>query len=599
METELRARRLWILALGGICLLALGVRLLGLGFGLPAVYNPDEIPILNRALALAKGDPNPHNFLYPSLYFYAVFAWEAAFFVLGRAAGLFGSLGDFQREYFTDPTRLLLAARAFTAVCGALVVPALYWFGKRLYNRGIGLAAGLFYALAPLAARDAHYVKLDVPVTLMIVLTHAALARIVVDEQAAGTRRAWIVAGLLGGLAISTHYYVGLIVFSFVAVALADLRRSGRWQTSLALLAWSAAAVGVGFLAGTPFMVVEPQTAIRDIVAVREIDIDRAVVTGAFVSVKPYLSILLHDALGWPVCLAAAAGAVWAICSDWRRGLLLVTFPLLFLAFVFNTVPQTRYLNAMLPSLALAAAFALARVAHATAGARRALPPLGEAVSGSRGKWAAAVTAAIVLAAAVPGLAGTFRADLFIRQTDTRTIAREFIEAHVPAASSVLLQPYSVPLRRSRDAFVEALKANLGSVERASIKFQLQLDAGPYDPPTYRVIFLGDGGEDPDKIYISPRAFRGDAGLSPLRPFNIDYVILKRYNVDDPAMRPLATALSRDAQLLATFSPYRRDAAPEAQAAVHPFLHNTALRIDPVLERPGPIIEVWRIRSWN
>ena len=598
MERAPRAGRLWILALGGVCLLALAVRLLGLGYGLPAVYNPDEIPILNRALALAKGDPNPHNFLYPSLYFYAVFAWEAAFFVLGRTVGLFGSLGDFQREYFTDPSRLLLAARAFTAVCGTLVVPALYWFGRRLYDRGVGLAAGLFYALAPLAARDAHYVKLDVPVTLMVVLTHAALARIVVDEQAAGTRRAWIVAGLLGGLAISTQYYVGLIVFSLVAVAMADLRRSGRWQTSAALLAWSAAGVVVGFFAATPFMLVEPQTAIRDIVAVREIDIDRAVVTGVFVSVKPYLSMLLHDAVGWPVCLAAAAGAVWAFWSDWRRGLLIVTFPLLFLALVFNTVPMTRYLNAMLPSLALAAAFALTRVVQAVAGARRAVSLRGTAPSSPPRKWAA-VTAAIVLAAAIPGLAGTLRADLFIRQTDTRTIAREFIEDHVPAASSILLQPYSVPLRRSRDAFVEALKSNLGSVERASIKFQLQLDAGPYDPPTYRLIFLGDGGEDPDKIYISPRAFRGDAGLSPLRPFDIDYVILKRYNVDDPAMRPLADSLSRDAELVARFSPYRDDAAPEVQAAVHPFLHNTALRIDPALARPGPIIELWRIRPWN
>ncbi len=581
MSTEPRPSRLWPAALGGLCLLALAVRLIGLGYGLPAVYNPDEVPILNRALALAKGDPNPHNFLYPSVYFYAVFAWEAAFFVVGRLLGLFGSLAEFQREYFTDPSRLLLAGRAFTAVCGTLVVPALYWFGKRLYNRTVGLAAALFYAFAPLAARDAHYVKLDVPVTLMVVLTHAALARLVVDEQAAGKRRAWIVAGLLGGLAISTHYYVGLIVFSFVAVAFADLRRSGRWQASLTLLAWAAASVVVGFFAGTPFMLVEPQTAIRDIVAVREIDIDRAVVTGAFVSVKTYLNMLLHDAVGWPVFLAAVAGSVWAVASDWRRGLLLVTFPLLFLLFVFNTVPQTRYLNAMLPSVALAAAFALGRLADA------------------RRKSLALATAAIVLAAAVPGIAGTVRTDLFFRQTDTRTIARQYMETHVPAGSSILVQPYSVPLRRSREAFVEALQSRLGAVERASIKFQLQLEAGPYDPPTFRLIVLGDGGEDPDKIYISPRVFRADGGLAPLRPFRIDYVVLKRYNVEDPAVRPLAQALSRGARLVARFSPYRADVAPDVRAAVHPFLHNTALRIDAALERPGPIIEVWRVNSWN
>ena len=41
--------------------LALGLRLYGLEFGLPAVYNPDEVAIMSRTLAFAKGDLNPHN----------------------------------------------------------------------------------------------------------------------------------------------------------------------------------------------------------------------------------------------------------------------------------------------------------------------------------------------------------------------------------------------------------------------------------------------------------------------------------------------------------------------------------------------------------
>ena len=56
--------------------MALALRLYGLRYGLPAVYNPDEVAIMSRALAFAKGDLNPHNFLYPSFYFYALFAWE-------------------------------------------------------------------------------------------------------------------------------------------------------------------------------------------------------------------------------------------------------------------------------------------------------------------------------------------------------------------------------------------------------------------------------------------------------------------------------------------------------------------------------------------
>ena len=71
---------------------ALVLRLIGLQFGLPAVYNPDEVAIMARALAFAKGTLNPHNFLYPTFYFYVLFAWVGVYlavvWVTGRVASL-------------------------------------------------------------------------------------------------------------------------------------------------------------------------------------------------------------------------------------------------------------------------------------------------------------------------------------------------------------------------------------------------------------------------------------------------------------------------------------------------------------------------------
>src|SRR5215210_7163929 len=305
MPTDTPASHRSLVVLGAIVVLAAALRLLALGYGLPATYNPDETPILNRALAFAKGDPNPHNFLYPSLYFYALFAWEVLFYLAGRAAGMFDSLAGFQREFFTDPSRLFLAARALTALFGIATVLALYWFGRRLYGRTAGLVAAAFLAVAPIAVRDAHYVKLDVPVTLFVVLAHAVLAAIVTDPAAAARRRTWVLAGLFAGLAVSTHYYVAFIVFPVIAVAAANASRTGLWSNSFRLLAWAGAATFAGFVIGTPFFFAEPRTALRDIVAVREIDIDRLVVGGggAFSSISSYAHMLFFDALGWPVCL--------------------------------------------------------------------------------------------------------------------------------------------------------------------------------------------------------------------------------------------------------------------------------------------------------
>ena len=562
--------------LGVVCLLALALRLFALGYGLPAVFNPDETPILNRALAFAKGDPNPHNFLYPSLYFYALFLWETAFFLVGRVLGLFDSLAAFQREFFTNPSRLFLAGRAMSAVCGTATVAALFYFGRRLYGSATGLAAAAFLAVAPIAVRDAHYIKLDVPVALMVVLAHVALARIVVDPAAASRTKYWLLAGFLAGLAVSTHYYVAFIVIPIIAVAVADVTRSGRWQQSARLLTAAGAASIAGFFVGTPFLLFEPQIAARDITAVREIDVDRALVSGTFSAVGPYARMLLRDAVGWPVCLAAAVGFVWAIVADWRRGVLLVSFTLAFLVFVANTVPMSRYLNVVLPFMALAAAFTVIRVAE-----RLHVRPIGATV--------------LVALAAAPGLLASIRTDRFFNQADTRALARDFIEARVPAGSSFLVQPYSAPLRPSREGLIEALRANLGSESNASIKFQLMLGLDPYPSPAYRLIYLGDGGEDAEKIYISTRELSEGAGLKPLRDLRIDYVVLKRENVESPSLRPLVSALEREGRRIAEFTPYRSDVPMADRLSVPPFHHNTAARIDPALARPGPGIVIWAI----
>jgi len=569
-------RTAWIL-LAAICVLALGLRLLALAYGLPATYNPDETPIMNRALAFAKGDLNPHNFLYPSLYFYALFGWEALFFLVGRVAGLYHSVADFQREFFTDPSRLFLAGRALTTVFGVATVPALYAFGRRLFDSATGTIAAAFLAVAPVAVRDAHYVKLDVPVTFFVVLTHVVVAKIVTDAAAAERPRSWAAAGLFAGLTVSTHYYAAFIVIPIAVAALIEARRTGRWPHAARLLAIAAIATIAGFIIGTPFFFVEPQTALRDIVAVREIDIDRAVEsTGAFTSFARYADILFRDAVGWPVCVLAAAGFIWALVADLRRGLILGSFAAAFLVFVSNTVPMSRYLNVIIPLMGLAAAYAITRVSRAF------------------GPRAPAAAAALTLAAMTPGLITSVKTDLFFRQADTRTLAREYVESHLPPGATILVQPYSAPLRRTHEALLEALRANLGSESKATIKFQLMLAAQPATP-AYRLIYLGDGGEDPDKTYISPTVFDTSAGIAPLRALGIEYVILKKNNVANPALAELEMALEREGRRLATFTPYKAGATAAERSGVPPYLHNTAARIDPALERPGPGLEVWEL----
>ncbi len=204
-----------------------GLRVFGLQFGLPAVYNPDEVAIMARALSFAKGTLNPHNFLYPTLYFYVLFGWVGSYLGAVWLAGGVSTVAELQELYFTNPTGIYTAGRLLGVVCGTAAVIAVYHLGQRLFDRRVGLAAAVFLAVAPLAVRDSHYVKHDIPATLAVILALIAIVRIWPRTPEAGRlRNDVIVAAAACGVAFSTHYYC-----IFLALPLLGDRPAlaGRW----------------------------------------------------------------------------------------------------------------------------------------------------------------------------------------------------------------------------------------------------------------------------------------------------------------------------------------------------------------------------------
>jgi hypothetical protein len=567
-----RRQAAWALAL--IAGLAAVLRVVGLDFGLPHVYNQDELSIMARALGFAKGDLNPHNFLYPTFYFYVLFGWLGAFFVAGRAIGAFPSLAAFQTQFFVDPSPIYLAGRALSVVCGVACVWLVFRMGRQLAGRTAGLAASLFLAVAPFAVQDAHYVKHDVPATLAVLIACAACLHL--EADAPGRRRLLgiLVAGAATGMAFSTHYYT---VFLTLPLAAAVVVSSRDRRTAPLELGAAALAAAVVFFALSPFLLVEWRTALADLAANRSIVVDRAIAgrEGPFASAGAYARMMSRDAMGWPVVLLALAG----IPVLWRRAraqtVIVLLFPLGFLAFISNTVPATRYLNPALPFAAIFAGVAVA------------------AVAGLAGRWRAPVALVLSLGAAAPGCWDSLNAGWFFRQDDTRTLALRFIEANVRPGSAIAVQPYSVPLTQSRESLLEALRVHLGDPDKASPKFALRLRLNPYPAPAYRTTFIGDGGLDVDKIYVGYGELGGPHGLTALRNRGVAWIVLKRYPRPAPETVAFLAALEAEGRLIASFSPYRQGITYRGDELPPPYLHNTDARITRVLERPGPVVEVW------
>jgi hypothetical protein len=251
---------------------------------------------------------------------------------------------------------------------------------------------------------------------------------------------------------------------------------------------------------------------------------------------------------------------------------MLLSFPCAFLLFILGTYPASRYLVPLTPFVAVYAALMFARAFEMD-------------------KWTrvGSITGLVIIVFA--GAVESLWTDLFIRQTDTRTLAAQYIAARIPAGSTVLTQPYSVPIEHTREVLREAVTRN---GREMPTKTTLQLERNPYPSPAYRVLYLGRG-MDADRLYV-PYADLGPQGdLSRLRAEHVAFVVLKRYNDDDPATLPLLKSLAREGRRIAVFSPYRGGTESVTSSRPEPFLHNTDARIDAALERSGPVVEIWQI----
>ena len=281
-------RRLIVL----IAVVALVLRIIGLQFGLPAVYNPDEVAIMARALSFAKGTLNPHNFLYPTFYFYVLFGWVGVYLAFVWLTGGVASLAALQELYFTDPTGIYTAGRALGVACGTAATIVLYKLGSRLFDIRVGLVSALFLAVAPLAVRDSHYVKHDVPATLAVLVAYLLIVRLWQnDEGRVSNSRSVVAAAAATGVAFSTHYYCIFLAVPLSYVIVVRAWPSG-WAAVVRHLLVAAAVSAATFFVLSPFILVEPLVAWQDIVANRRIVVDRAIESGTFASAARYLEIL-------------------------------------------------------------------------------------------------------------------------------------------------------------------------------------------------------------------------------------------------------------------------------------------------------------------
>ncbi len=414
-----------------LLLVALAVRLIHLDWGFPQVY--EEATPLREAVEFwgkpgGAVDLNPHFFRYPSLSFGLNFVLQAAAYLWLSATGAVDSLNGFRQYLAEDLSRAALWGRALQAVAGALLLLPVRALARRLAGDAAGWSAALLTAVAPLAVLESQVIGPDTYLALFAALALAA-ATGVVDR---GERRDYLWCGLWIGLATAAKYPGALLLAALLTAHL--LRRRGDREGPAGVLfssaLWQALfTAAVAFAAASPYVLLDASSAAQDIAFER-----RHMALGHLGREGRAWIFYLRSAFGegWtpPLALAALAGLAVLLArpASRRRALPAAVFvALLWLVMGSWRMAAPRYI---LPTLPAAAAWAGA--AAALGGAA-----LGRRLGASRVWMALAAVLLAVWPAVETGHALSVRG-----REDTRSLAAQWIEAHLPEGSTLLVERY-------------------------------------------------------------------------------------------------------------------------------------------------------------
>ena len=356
-----------VAALAVLTAVALGLRLWGLGFGLPFAYHVDEA-LFNNVARLAE--QSRFRDLAPSFS-----AFQLLVIATHRVLGVIDPvlralpLGPEIIATLDSPTESYnLAARVLSATLGAATVIPLFLLGSHLWNRQVGLLAAAFLATCYIHVRDSHFGVPEATVCFFTVLAAYFCSRL----HAGVPFRRYLLAGVTAGLAVGSKQlawpiFVTLALFHIWAPAPSDgratevprsvwLRRVFDWNLWVALLAGMAT-----YVLCVPQMLLKWaefssywRTA-RIAGARGGMDRLRIEETGPFGTYLDSLRWGLGDVL---LALAVAGVALALLKPASTRVRLLFVFPVLYFAFLLlpGHMYFARYTIPAVPFLLLAAA---------------------------------------------------------------------------------------------------------------------------------------------------------------------------------------------------------------------------------------------------
>jgi len=452
------------------------VRAPGIGFGLPhAIQERDERLVVETAVGLFGGDPNPHLFRYPTFFIYVLHAAFRAISWAWRLAGLDLDAPHLIARFDADGTPFYLAARAISLAAGLATVALVVALGRRFAGPTAGLVAGIVLALSPLHSEMSRFARVD---AFMVFWTTAALT-LATRHRESGRGRDAILAAFAAGLALATKYPAAFVIAAPLAAACLHARAAAGPRAALPwgrLLALAVIPFLV-LLATSPFLLLDGRAFVAEMRGLARLVVVPYLSERGAPGPLFYPAALAGGAFGAGLLLAALVGLVALVRAPGRPPLHLLAFVVPYsLFFALSKTAYARFLLPILPVLAVLAAVGILTTAR-------------------RLRVAWPIVLLVAFAPTAPRLAS--RVAVGATNGDTRIAALRFIEENVPTGSRVLIgdERRIPPLRRagmptlSATGIARQLESRpevLGAVRRARAA-----DVVGVRRPAYRIVSLG------------------------------------------------------------------------------------------------------------
>ncbi|HZO28857.1 MAG TPA: glycosyltransferase family 39 protein [Chloroflexota bacterium] len=446
-------------ALAAVIVVALAVRLWGLGWQLPWQFHPDEGHYTWKAIDLMSQETlNPKYFRNPSLFTYALLA---EYRLLGFQPPKADDQASMTDGLFRPPSGVAFVGRLTSALLGVLNVLAIGWIGWRHIGPWTGVLGAQFLALAFIHVRDSHYATNDVPSVLLLTLSIGASLSLLTKPRLS----AYLLAGLFGGLATSTKYNAGLFVVPLIVahgIVVWRAWRSGGAATQSGAMnraPTESSAVGARFiaptivplvvplalaglvallayLAGTPFTILDFAKWLADFRTQASFVDEGWEGQEKLAPGVPYV-LALGAGLGWVMLGLSVVGAVVLARRRPAVVAVLAAFPVAYLLFMLRSeLFFVRFALPAVPFLCLLAAVAVVGLAQLAA---------------TRGRTLGLITGgALAIAALAQPTVDTVRHNVLIGRDDTRALAAQWALANVPAGAKVAVEEYTIRDRRPR-----------------------------------------------------------------------------------------------------------------------------------------------------